>query len=886
MQHVLHVQRTLTMSSKFDWRTEDEVNWDDLESDLPAGQPPHKRGRWFRLSLILVAVVALGAAAWLTLNKRVEENTEAMRADIISTHNLLQIAQAEQDEELFFSLLSGRDSTWTAAQHELFQMQLLFDRSPFGLRAGESAPLTLGDEEGAFTVDFSPDLLAAEVTAMRPFEIAIGNGLVDTVMLQETAVYRLGQERWLLAPADRDFWGSESQLQGNQVTINAPQRDAALAGRLLNDLERKLSEICAALEGIDCAQDLHLEIEFSTDPNSLVEAAHPIVAEQTERGLLVRLPSPTLIGVPQDDGAYQALFRGYAAQMATAVIAHQVGYDCCKQLPFFQALVDFELSQLALKPWPVDDAVYGRLVAERVRLHDLAPLWHRADPQDLYGPDGWRVYAVVDYLLKTAPTGSVATLQRELVRRGSFMGWLNGIFASETDQTNSALMSHLMRGLWLRGYEQNLDVTGLDAKLPGTQDLLLTCIDTNPLYEDDQVTTLYRYDSNEDAWHDLFSTPSFLWITPLPGDQALLQQEFGFNDEYWATNIREENQVLSLTADAEDFTISFGQTDPSVSGVSAFVFDRDSRDALITWFDLSNCQEGTECASRELPGVPVWSPDGSQALFSGDRDAQLGLLQHDQRTTLFDRQAGHVAAPLYLADRDTFLAGAPVSAARDLTPVGSGYAPFWFDNETIGYVTNAAEPFSQRNVRVVIKPAGQGEAQTLFTLRDLVQTLENGIDAIRLYWIQYVVVNPQDPSQLFAVVFSSWNQSVYVMSYNRGSGEIRHLMTSSYLSGHSMGLSANGRYLVLTGMDEGDPNAGEENSLLQVYDLQRQELVPFLSVSTNYPPFSTYDWSLDGDWLAFLLDDNLIGFYSPEKKQLQIVETPAGQCGSPAWLNQ
>ena len=93
--------------------------------------------------------------------------------------------------------------------------------------------------------------------------------------LQATSVYRLGRERWLLAPPESDFWGDPETLQGARLKIAVPARDSELASRLLPDLERKLDEMCRTLAGIECPADKAVEIEFSTDPAALAATALP-----------------------------------------------------------------------------------------------------------------------------------------------------------------------------------------------------------------------------------------------------------------------------------------------------------------------------------------------------------------------------------------------------------------------------------------------------------------------------------------------------------------------------------------------------------------------------------------------------------------------------------
>ena len=173
------------------------------------------------------------------VDRRVEESPTAMRADIISSHNLLQIADAEQDEELSYSVLSGSSSSWTVAQKKLFDAGLLHDRAPLGLSALELSDPVPVEEGDTLSVNFTSDLREAEVIAKKPFNIEIGHGLSETVYLQETTIYRQGRERWLLAPPQEKFWGEQTFLRGSRLSLTTPDRDAELAGRLRTDLEKE-----------------------------------------------------------------------------------------------------------------------------------------------------------------------------------------------------------------------------------------------------------------------------------------------------------------------------------------------------------------------------------------------------------------------------------------------------------------------------------------------------------------------------------------------------------------------------------------------------------------------------------------------------------------------
>ena len=873
------------MSSNFDWKTEEDFNWDKPVDPPPPEPSSGAKKRWLKILAVLLLISGAAALLVRQVNQRVDENREAMRSDIVSTHNLLRVAEEEQDDELFFSLLSGRDSSWTAVQHELFQSQSLRNRVPFGLSVQPGEPLS-PEEDDAFSITFSPDMISAEVTTLLPYQIEIGNGLTDTVMLQETSLYRLGRERWLLSPPDEPFWGAPLLSESTHITLDYRQRDEEIATRLLPDLESKLEELCSQVTDIECDPDLQLVVTLSTDPQSLVDTAQPRAGVLTNVGLRINLPSPTLVGMPQDEAGYQALYRGYATQMATAVISQQVGYDCCEKLPFYQALLDYQMSQLALKPWPFDDAYFERILSEQIDLLDYAPLWQSDDPADIYGPDGWRVYGLVDFLLSTLPDSSPAMLQRELANRRSFRNWLDALFENEGDLSSLALINHLTRGFWGRGYEQALNIIDQWEGVSPVQDLYLTCVAAGQEEPSDQIASLYRYDMGGDAWQTIYSTPNSLWATSLPGDDLLLQQEYSHESGRWNAVLRQNEALTPLLPVGEDFTVSFGQTDPQASGLAAFVFPADSEEATITWFDLLNCDSAAGCPNQEIPGIPLWAPDGHRALFMADPNSQFDLLRIELRTVLFySEELNDAAPPFYLGERLDFLGSEPVIHAQALAPAGRGYAPFWLDDNTFGYVTGAGNPTARGGSRVMTVSLDDNEPQLLFSLSDLLEGFEANPSFLRQSWIQYLMVHPDNPDRLFVMVFSAEDRRAHLLRYDHSSGEVQDLLSSGFMANHTLSLSPDSRFLVLGGTKEAFPASSEESALLQVYDLQRDEVMPFLSPAADFPPFATYDWSLDGQWLALLLDNGLAGIFSPESRQLRLIATPEGECENPAWTN-
>jgi hypothetical protein len=404
------------LSSDFEWHTEDdERQWSET---LPE---PGENGRptWRRWLIFILLVAAIGLSSYYALGRRVGETQAVITDDVLASHELVQTAVNQADVELLTLLLSGRDNRWLAAQRELLAARLLFDHRPLGLQRQPGAAPTP-------EVSLKPNLTEAEVMTDQPFTIQVGNGVTETVILRQTTVYRLGQDqRWLLAPADYNFWGDWRTRDGRYLTLTYPARDAEVAERLARYLEAKQAEICAHDPFLRCPEGRILHITLATDPTSLVQLADPIVMLAGSQHL--SLPAPSLVGTPQDEAAYRALFRGYAAYLLPTLN----GLRCCRGALFYQALWAKQLSRHALRPWPLAPTDYNRIYDDPVQLADLDRLWSEPPQQEFTLDEYWAVYALVDFLLQLAPTESPARMQQMLASAPDLFTWMQRISGNQ-----------------------------------------------------------------------------------------------------------------------------------------------------------------------------------------------------------------------------------------------------------------------------------------------------------------------------------------------------------------------------------------------------------------------------------------------------------------------
>ena len=174
-----------------------------------------------------------------------------------------------------------------------------------------------------------------------------------SITLERILVLRRGRERWLHFAPQRSFWGNWQTAHSQYITLSYPQRDEELAEQLLDDLDQDVADMCNALPEDNCTPDFLLHIRLDNDPRSLVDMADPSNILTPAAGNIVRLPTPSLVGIPVDEDGYQALRQGYAAHVLTAAITANVHYTCCENGLLYQALIDKHLSQFGLRPWPL-----------------------------------------------------------------------------------------------------------------------------------------------------------------------------------------------------------------------------------------------------------------------------------------------------------------------------------------------------------------------------------------------------------------------------------------------------------------------------------------------------------------------------------------------------
>lgn len=489
------------MSRKLDWQTED-----DQDLTKPWSQPAETEKqsspsrRWLTFAIFFFLAAGLTLLAVNRLQQQVEETTELVRQDVLSSHELIQQAARQEDDELFFTLLSGRQPAWTRAQRELFDNGYLFERQFAGLQM--AAPPEVVD------ISLTPNLQEAEVTSRYRYAYVGAGGAGQSVVLDQIAIYRLGAERWLLSPPDEAFWGEEQVWRGQRVIVKHPERDAALAEALGQQLDDALHAVCQKI--LDCTirpVNRPMTVHLDADASLFARMAGFPPERDWNPQLLLTLPTPSLFGLPADESSRAALLNAYAIPVLQAYLI-EAGLSCCRGGLLYRALLDRQLERLGLIQWPLSDDHYAQLHQEGVRLADGVELW---SPITAYQemPENWPLaYAMIDFLLSIQPERSVSLHHAWLIRSPGYHAWLQG-FEMHLDETEYAGLS--LEAAWSR-YLYERAPAGQSAPPAAWPEQSLLALCAPPA----GPPTLYRLNTPDREWTALTEDRRLVASTCLP----------------------------------------------------------------------------------------------------------------------------------------------------------------------------------------------------------------------------------------------------------------------------------------------------------------------------------------------------------------------------------
>lgn len=366
--------------SGFEWYTEVETDAELVMND-PGTQKTTRRRR-FWLLIVVVALTVLAGLLYVRAARQIDEAEDVQAADIQANFNLVREADSRQDLELLDNVMSARDSDWRTAHLALLERGLLFDRQGFGLEY-------VGPDPEAAEVTFSPDFRSAWLAGENRYLWFQAPGISQTIQLRPTYSFQRS-DRWLWSPPDEEFWGAaEDETEvGRFLSVTFPPRDRVVGLRLAEDLDQLLAQLCGQEAPIHCPGARKLELVLSRAPETLVDVTlgaqegkpRLVVEVGWPRGYELELPTPTLVGLPEDELAYQALRRGYGRYLVRALAEANLEPNCCGSPPLRQAAIKQLLVEAGLQSLP-EAKLSTTLSAQDRPAQDIVQLCSRADGQ-------------------------------------------------------------------------------------------------------------------------------------------------------------------------------------------------------------------------------------------------------------------------------------------------------------------------------------------------------------------------------------------------------------------------------------------------------------------------------------------------------------------------
>ncbi len=303
---------------QFDWQTDNDNEWE--ESPLTESRP---LAWWKRVIIILVVSVFVGSTALVALRQlglRSALTMNQAQTDVQLAHDLWRQAVSQGDAQLLAGLLDQENYPfWAEAQAQRVALgSVLFDRTAYGF-------YTLDDDwrEGfaaATNLTIASTVSHAEVSFTQTYRVFTGLNISQTVTLEHTVAYHYQSGQWLAGPLANTTWGASRTARLPHLTLNYPERDAAIVQRLLLDWSQLVQQLCSNTPPFRCGRDYTLNVELSSAPNAMYTSLAGTEFLVTPGQRLHAFSTPTYLGLPTDEASYQALCRGYSRPLAQQIL--------------------------------------------------------------------------------------------------------------------------------------------------------------------------------------------------------------------------------------------------------------------------------------------------------------------------------------------------------------------------------------------------------------------------------------------------------------------------------------------------------------------------------------------------------------------------------------
>ncbi len=832
------------MPSQLDWRKGKDA-WEEIE--VVRAQPPAAPPRrpWSLIFTVVLIIGLIGASVIVFVNHRTSENLDAIESSILGTNALVFQAIMAGDVELLRSNMSGRDPDWVASQENALAAELMYDRPLWGL----DSKLNMVDES-EIEIGLNPEWNTAELVIPLDYSYEPFDGLTKTVQLEQTLVYRRNSERWLLAPADINFWGERFIFEGQYLTLNYPERDQEIVVRLAAELDDLIRDLCTEIEGMACAADFQLTIRLDDRSSQIGSITSPLKQLPCVDGGF-NMPTPTLVGLPVDEAGYEILLQGYRTTVAASALTRMIYSDFCPNSPLTIAMLDYRLTQLGFQSWPLKPVDYLDLVEDQVHLRQANFYINNRlinTSIEAFIKDNSSVYAIVEFLIEGHET-TLEEIEKNIVEnpreiyffQPPLSNWTNSNYAS-----NRELEFAWEQFLRAKAGNEGEFPQHIEPPFPG-QDLLLVCLtglsDTTSALPD---RMLYALDLQEEEWitvDDLRLSTGFLLSSPGDEGVIIVEQRFGF----LGVRTLDENEPIIIVENSKNWLPVTFVEKPS-GDLDLMVYN--VRSHLYELVQFTKCLSRLFCLSSAVLGYPIWSPSGERILLTSP--GNFG----------YERQ---YARPFILG-RFKFSG----------IEIGEGSSQFWLSDEQFGYVATDGRT-------VMVSRIGEDElleeAEVLFTLEEVDPIL--AIDPATT--IESVLSNPEEPEDLIVTVrHRDGGASVYQVNLLRR--WIQKLVNKEFELNeetvYSFDFSPETRWLVISGHD-----STTSTTYLHFYDLDENEVRSYqYKMVFERPIHWAMDWSAGDEWLA-VPDNGYVRLINPAADYQTVIVPDGVTCSDVVWVN-
>lgn len=599
--------------SNFEWQTEEDFDW-----DAPQENAGSQSRRWMGI-VFFILLVAVGYSIYARLNSTVLSATQQVENEVQAAHQTVFTAADQRDLELFNGMLSGRDRTWTVGQQQLIGGEGLLARSPFGMEVMAAIP-------AIESVELSADLNAALITSTIPYSIHVGDGITTTIQLISTHVMRRStDDLWLYAPPLPEFWGETIHVpplfSSYRPLFSAefPTRDHAIVERLVDDLALAYEQICIlnrpsnVRNWADECYLLHYDLIFSTDPATLAND----LSATTQLPERFTLPTPTLVGLPQDEAGYRALFAGYALQIFPPIIATLTDYDCCDQKVYFDGLVAWQLEQVGVPSLSLSQQAYRHILAKLPDIAGGAWAWEQTDAPT--------AQAIINYLLTTYPELTGDDVVTSLNESRIFATWLQTLLADVPVSADSETLKQQQAAGLHRFLMTNIGDAEPPIPFPD-EDILLLC-------EAAEGMSLHEYDTATSTISELHPFPDMAYghARSLSQREAVWVEQLApsFEDEERVTYLYRESGIVPLRELTGSSLRLHSTMSSEFTGLIAYSVQGSA--PQFAMLDVDSC-DAADCPLITNTVPSLYSPNGNYIITSSSgTNAQTQLVTSEGR---------------------------------------------------------------------------------------------------------------------------------------------------------------------------------------------------------------------------------------------------------------